>query len=70
MNPAAFRRHFGTAAPDVTGGARLAALRLTVRDLKDAGTTLNTGGIAHATVMNRIVVAPGQAMGATLVFEE
>jgi len=69
MDPAAFRSHFGTPAPDVAQGARIAALRLTVRQQDVTRALLHRAGVAFAEVMGRIVVAPGAAMGATLVFE-
>jgi len=69
MDRAAFRSHFGTAAPDVTGGARLAALRLAVRQPEVTRATLRAAGVAFADVMGRIVVAPERAMGATIAFE-
>lgn len=70
MDPAAFRRHFETAAPDVTGGARLAALRLAMQEPEKVRATLRANGVAFADVMGRTVIAPQQAMGATLVFEQ
>lgn len=69
MDPAAFRRHFGTAAPDIGRGARLAALRLAVRQLEVTQNLLREAGIGFAEVMGRIVVTPEQAMGATIAFE-
>jgi hypothetical protein len=68
MDPAAFRSHFGTEGPDVSQGARLAALQLRVRDRAALTAALGTGGIAFASHMERIVVRPEQAMGATIVF--
>jgi catechol 2,3-dioxygenase-like lactoylglutathione lyase family enzyme len=69
MDPAAFRARFGIAAPDITTGARLAAVRFTVRDRDALLTALRNGGIAFASHMDAIVVAPQAALGATLVFE-
>jgi hypothetical protein len=69
MDAAAFRAHFGVAAPDVSGGARLAAVRFTVRDRAALGAALRGGGIEFASHMGLIVVAPASAMGATLTFE-
>jgi Glyoxalase-like domain len=69
MDPVAFRVHFGTEAPDIAGGARLAALRFAVRDFGAAIDALKRGGVEASVRMGRIVVAPQTAMGATLVFE-
>jgi hypothetical protein len=69
MDPAAFAQHFGVAAPDVSHGARLAALRLAVRELSAAQKCLQAGGVPASLHMGRVVVGPQPAMGATLVFE-
>ena len=69
MDPAAFRSHFGTAPPDVSAGARLAALRFRVRDRAALTAALAAGGITSASHMGSTVIAPEHAMGATLVFE-
>ncbi len=69
MDPSAFRSHFGVEPPDISTGARLAALRLSVRDPAALAAALNAGGIEFARHMGRIVVAPAAAMGATLAFE-
>jgi hypothetical protein len=68
MDPAAFRNHFGTAPPDVSQGARLAALQFRVRDRAALTAALQASGIAFASHMEQIVVPPEQAMGATIVF--
>jgi hypothetical protein len=69
MDPGAFQRHFGVEGPDVGAGARIAALRIAVRDMAAAKAALREGGVAAAEVMGRLVVGPGLAMGATVVFE-
>ncbi len=69
MDPAAFRGHFGTEPPDISSGARLAAVQFRVRDRAALIAALNAGGISFATRMGSIVVAPETASGATLVFE-
>src|SRR5262249_49853856 len=69
MDPAAFRTRFGVAPPDVLSGARLAAMRFTVRDLATLHAALVRGQIDAAEHMGAIVVAAEAAMGATLVFE-
>ena len=69
MDPSAFRNHFGVEPPDTSPGARLAALRFSVRDPAALVAALDAGGIEFARHMGRIVVAPATAMGATLAFE-
>ena len=69
MDPAAFRSHFGTEPPDISQGARLAALQFHVRDRSALRAALSGGGIAFSVRMNSTIVAPQSAMGATLVFE-
>ncbi len=68
MDQAAFRSHFGTEPPDVAEGARLAAVQFHVRERAALMAALDVGGIAFSEQMGSIVVAPGTAMGATLVF--
>jgi catechol 2,3-dioxygenase-like lactoylglutathione lyase family enzyme len=70
MDPAAFQNHFGVAPPDISSGARLAALRFMVRDLTVLHAALEGGGMAFTSRMAGTVVGPQTAMGATLVFEE
>ena len=69
MDPAAFRARFGIDAPDCAAGARLAAVRFTVRERKVLQGSLTAGGIAFADHMGQTVVAPTATLGATLVFE-
>jgi hypothetical protein len=69
MDPAAFANHFGVAAPDISGGARLAAMRFQVRDRAALMAALGAGGIAAISHMGTTVVDAVAAMGATLVFE-
>jgi len=69
MDAAAFANHFGVAAPDISGGARLAALRFHVRDRGALLAALAPGGITYTSHMNAIVVGAEAAMGATLIFE-
>ena len=66
MDPAAFRLHYAVEPPDVARGMRLAAIRFSVRDRAAARTALG----ANATErMDKLIVAPKLAHGATLVFE-
>jgi catechol 2,3-dioxygenase-like lactoylglutathione lyase family enzyme len=69
MEASAYRSHFGFEPPDVARGARLAAVRIAVRDFGAAISTMQAAGIAASVRMGRLIVAPQTAMGATLVFE-
>ncbi len=68
MDPAAFRSHFGTEPPDISKGAKLAAVQFRVRDRTALMAALNSGDIASSFCMGSTIVAPDTAMGATLVF--
>lgn len=68
MDPAAFRAHFGVAPPDLAGGLRLAAIEFAVRERAALQAALRAGDIAFSWQLSRIVIAPGFARGATLVF--
>jgi glyoxalase-like protein len=68
MDPAAFRSHFGTEPPDISKGARLAAMQFRVRDRTALMTALSSGGIASSFCMGSTIVVPEAAMGATLAF--
>ena len=69
MNPSAYKAYAGTEPPNLTRGARLAAMRF----IADAGakvtSTLNKGDIAALERNGNIVVPPDAAYGATLIFE-
>jgi catechol 2,3-dioxygenase-like lactoylglutathione lyase family enzyme len=69
MSAAAFEDHFSDRAPDAGSGARLAALRLRVRQLPVAASALQASDIGFAERIGRIVVPADTAMGATIVFE-
>ena len=69
MEPSAYERHFGVAPPDMSRGARLAALILAVHDRARVAALLEQTKVAAAERMGRIIVGPEDAMGATLVFE-
>lgn len=70
MDPTAYRSHFGIEPPSVTAGMRLCALRFTAPDLDRVEAGLKTGGARSSRHMDRVVVAPAEAMGAALVFEQ
>lgn len=69
MDPLAYRNHFDITPPDVTQGARLAALRFTSRNLTKTKAALQTVGGPGREHRNRLIVGPEQATGAALVFE-
>jgi glyoxalase-like protein len=69
MEPASYADHFGGPPPEVTRGARLAALIITVRDRRRVAPLLEQAKIQAVNRMDRIVVGPQQVMGATIVFE-
>ena len=69
MDPAAFRLHFGLTPPDISTGARLAAVRVAVRDPTALVATLRSANVPFSAHMAAIVIPPDAAHGATLVFE-
>jgi len=68
MDPAAFRSHFGTEPPDISKGARLAAVQFRVSDRDALMAALHAGDIESSFCMGLTVVAPETATGATLAF--
>ena len=68
MDPAAFKIHFGIEAPDISGGARLAAIRFAVHEPAALHVALNAGDITAIVHAGATIVSPEVAMGATLVF--
>src|SRR4051812_29263248 len=68
MDPAAFADRYELAAPDVTAGARLAAIRFEVPEHGALERSLERSGVPFLRHMNAAVVAPKDAFGATLVF--
>jgi catechol 2,3-dioxygenase-like lactoylglutathione lyase family enzyme len=69
MNPSAWRASTGTEPPQLTRGARLAAIRFIVRDKAAAASALKSSGIAATERDRSVVVPPDAALGATLIFE-
>ncbi len=69
MTPEAFVQRFGVAAPDVSHGARLAALRFLVADASLLEGIPDEAGIAGLYAESATVVGHEDAMGAILVFE-
>jgi catechol 2,3-dioxygenase-like lactoylglutathione lyase family enzyme len=69
MDQTAFRARFDAEPPEMSHGARLAAVRFHGGDRAALTAAFNEGGIAFSTAMGATVVMPELAMGATLVFE-
>ena len=69
MTPAAFADHFNVAAPTIDKDARLAALRLNCPDLSVVEASLSSGRIEAKTHMGHLIVPPGVAHGAAIIFE-
>jgi catechol 2,3-dioxygenase-like lactoylglutathione lyase family enzyme len=69
LTPVVFTHRFGTTAPNVSDGPRLAALRFAVNDIGLLEAVPEQAGIAGICGANPTVIGPGDAMGATLIFE-
>jgi catechol 2,3-dioxygenase-like lactoylglutathione lyase family enzyme len=69
MEPVAFEDQFGVARKVEGTAVSIVGLRLTVADLDATAATLEQGGVAALRHMDRLVVAPETAFGATLIFE-
>jgi len=70
MPPAAFAAEYGVPSPAIDAGPRLAALRFAVTDIAAAEDALAAGEVEAQVDSDRLVIASGTAMGATVVFEE
>jgi catechol 2,3-dioxygenase-like lactoylglutathione lyase family enzyme len=69
VTPAAFTDEFGVAPPDVQGSGRLAGLRIGVRDFEVLDRSLRRSGVPCRETAVRRVIAPQDALGATLILE-
>ncbi len=69
MDPQAFRSSFAAQPPDITHGARLAAIRFSLADTAYLKSVPGGGGIASAGRAGGLIVLPDSAHGATLIFE-
>lgn len=69
VTPTTFLRRFGVKAPDLSRGARLAALRLAVTSPSRLQALHELAGIAGLYVGNDAIIGSEDAMGAVLVFE-
>jgi catechol 2,3-dioxygenase-like lactoylglutathione lyase family enzyme len=67
--PAAFLHRYGVSAPDVSSGARLAALHFATKDASLLQGAPELAGLAGLYAGNAAVIAAEDAMGAVLVFE-
>ncbi len=69
VTPATFLHRYGVKGPDVSHGARLAAIRFTAADASLLQCVPELAGMAGFYAGNAAVIAPEDAMGAVLVFE-
>jgi hypothetical protein len=69
VSPAAFLQRFGVKPPDMTRGARLAALRFAVTQPSRLQAVPELAGMAGLYVGNDAIIGSEDAMGAILVFE-
>ena len=69
MTPAAFTHRFGVAAPDMSRGARLAAIRFIAADASLLQSAPEFAGMAGLYAGNAAAIGAEDAMGAVLVFE-
>jgi len=69
VTPAVFLHRYGVQAPDVSRGARLAALRFAAADASLLQGVPELAGMAGLYAGNAAVIGPEDAMGAVLVFE-
>ena len=69
MDSTAYRQHFAVEPPDLTRGARLAAIRFSLPEKAALMSALANGGIVPADHMGNVVIPPDAAYGATLIFE-
>lgn len=67
--PGAFLLRFGVKPPDVSGGARLAALRFQTADAERVQASPELAGLAGLYAGNAVVIGAEDALGAVLVFE-
>jgi len=69
LTPAVFTQYYGVVAPDVSRGARLAAIRFTVAEPSLMQYAPEIAGLGGLAVGNSTVIGADDALGATLVFE-
>jgi hypothetical protein len=69
MEPQAYRLQFAAEPPDVTGGARLAAIRFSLPGTAELKSVLGKAGIEPVQRAGSLIVPPDVAHGAALIFE-
>jgi catechol 2,3-dioxygenase-like lactoylglutathione lyase family enzyme len=70
MDPAAYGNHFGVPPPDISTGAKLAAMRFVTADMAATTASLARGKVAFSMRLGRFIVGPDHSMGAAIIFEE
>lgn len=70
MNPEAYRIQFELDPPDITRGARLAAMAFVVSDVDALEARLEEHGIPTRAKFDRVIVPQDAAMGATILFQQ
>ena len=70
MNPVAYRAYCGTEPPNLSRGARFAAIRFVMPDREAAASALRKGGVAIIERDCGMVVPGDVAFGATLIFDD
>jgi len=69
VTPDGFKKRFGVPGPDVSKGARLAAIRFALEDASLFEGAPNVAGISGVYAGNATIIGRQDAMGAVLVFE-
>jgi hypothetical protein len=69
LTPSAYTRRFAVPAPDMARGARLAALRFSVRNFGTTASVLEKSVVPDNMGNSSLVVGPHNALGVTFVFE-
>jgi glyoxalase-like protein len=69
LTPSNYRTRVGTEPPDLTRGARLAAICFAARERAELISVLGKGGVTSVECNGNIVIPAHVAQGATLVFE-
>jgi catechol 2,3-dioxygenase-like lactoylglutathione lyase family enzyme len=70
MDPAAFQLHFGVSPPDISIGARFAAVRFALNNGAALLAKTRAADVRVSMHMGSVIIPSDAAHGATLVFEE
>jgi len=70
MDSTAYRRQFAVKPPNLADGARLAAIRLSLRNKAALISALGKGGIAPVEHLGNVIIPSDIGHGATLIFEQ